>query len=75
MPESRFDRSEQRYPELHHFKLSKNSIGRKETGIMNLYSNEFSNEFDGRLMSVQSQEKQHPILNNHSKTKGLNSKP
>ena len=42
---------------------------------MNLYSKEFNNQFDSRLQSVQSQEKQHPILNLYSKTKRLNFEP
>ena len=67
MPESRFDRSEQRHPELHHFKLSRSSNGRKERGLVN-YHKKFNNEFDARLQSVQSQEKQQPIFNLYSKT-------
>ena len=47
----------------------------KETGLMNLYSEAYNNEFDARLQSVQSQEKQHPILNLYSKTTQLDSKP
>ena len=69
MPEYKFDRIEQRYPELDNFKLSKKSIGRKETGLMNHYFK------DARPTSFQIQEKQHPILNLYSKTKQLNLKP
>ena len=72
MPESRFDRSEQRHQaELHHFKSLRSSIGRKERGLVNHHSKNFNNEFDARLQSVESQEKQHPILNHYSKTKRL----
>ena len=56
------------YPELNRFQLSRRSIGRTKTGLMNLYSKEFNNQFDSRLQSVQSQEKQHPNLNLYSKT-------
>ena len=63
------------YPELNRFQLSRRSIGRTKTGLMNLYSNVFNNQFDARLQSVQSHEKQHPILNLYSKTTQLNSKP
>ena len=70
MLESRFERRKLRYPELNHFQLSRKSIGR--TGLMNLYSKEYDNKFDAMLQSVQSQEKQHPVLNLYSKT---NSKP
>ena len=75
MPESRFDRSEQQHPELDRFKTSRRSIGRIERGLVNHYSKKFNNEFDARLQSVQSQEKQHPILNHYSKTKRLNFEP
>ena len=76
MPESRFDRSEQRHQgELHHFKSSRSSIGRKERGLANHHSKNFNNEFDARLQSVESQEKQHPIINHYSKTKHLNFEP
>ena len=75
MPESRFDRNEERYPELHHLKLSRKSIGMKETELMNLYSKEFNHKFDARFMSVKSQETQYPILDDFSKTKQLDFKP
>ena len=68
MSEYKFDRIVQRYPEFYHFKLSKKSIGRKETGLKN---HDFK---DARLTSFQIQEKQHPILNLYSKSKQLNSK-
>ena len=68
MPESRNKRRKLRYPELSRFQLSKRLIGRTKTGLINLYSKEFNNQFDARLQSVQSQEKQHPILNLYSKT-------
>ena len=68
MLEYKFDRIEQQYPELDNFKLSKTSIGRKETGLMNHYFK------DARPTSFQIQEKQHPILNLYSKIKQLNSK-
>ena len=76
MLESRFDRSELQYPELDHYKFSRKSIRRPETGfIMNHYSKEFNNEFDASLLFGESQEKQHPILNFYSKTKQLDYKP
>ena len=74
MPESRFDRNEERYPKLHYFKLSRKSIGAKETALMNLYSKEFNNEFDTRLKSIKSQQTQYQILNDYSETKQLKSK-
>ena len=74
MPESRFDKSEQQYPELDDFKLARKLIGRKDTGHVNLYSVEYNNEFAERLMLVQSQEKQHPILSHYSKTSQLDFK-
>ena len=52
MLESSFERSEYRYLELDHFKLSKKSIGKTKTGLMNLYSKEFDDEFDTRLQFV-----------------------
>ena len=72
MPESRYYRNDLQYPELHHFKLSRRSIGRTETELMNLYSKEFSNEYDARLMSFKIQE--FPILTDYSKTKQLDFK-
>ena len=75
MPESRFERRKLRYPELNRFQLSRRSIGKTKTGLMNLYSKVFNNQFEARLQSVQSHEKQHPILNLYSKTTQLNSKP
>ena len=75
MPEFRFERSEYQYPELDHFKLSRKSIGMKETELMNLYSKEFNHKFDAMFMSVKSQETQYPILDNFSKTKQLKFKP
>ena len=75
MPESRFDRNEERYPELHHLKLSRKSIGMKETELMNLYSKEFNHKFDARFMSVKSQETQYSILDDFSKNKQLEFKP
>ena len=75
MQESMIERRNLRYPELNRFKSSRKSIGRTKTGLMNLYSKEFNNQFDLRLQSVQRQEKQHPILNLYSKTTQLNSKP
>ena len=75
MPESRNKRRKLRYPELSRFQLSKRLIGRTKTGLINLYSKEFNNQFDARLQSVQSQEKQHPIVNLYSKTTQLDSKP
>ena len=68
MPESKYERKKLLFQELNRFQLSRKSIGRTKTGLMNLYSKEFNNQFDSRLQSVQSQEKQHPILNLHSKT-------
>ena len=38
MPESRNKRRKLRYPELNRFQLSRRSIGRTKTGLMNLYS-------------------------------------
>ena len=75
MPESRFERRKLQYPELNRFQLSGKSIGRTKTGLMNLYSKDFHNEFDAMPQSVQSQEKQHSILNLYSKSKELNPKP
>ena len=75
MQESRFERRKLQYPELENVQLSRKSNGRTKTGLMNLCSKEFNNQFDSRLWSVQSQEKQHPILNLYSKTMQLNSKP
>ena len=72
MLESRYERRKLQYPELNRFQLSGKSIGRTKTGLMNLYSKDFHNEFDAMPQSVQSQEKQHSILNLYSKT---NSKP
>ena len=69
MLESRFDRNEEQYPELHHFRLSRKSIGRKETVLMSHYFK------DARLMSVQSQGNQHPILKLYSKSEQLSPKP
>ena len=68
MPESRFKRSEYQYPELDHFKLSRKSIGRKETILSNYFK-------DARLMNVQSQGNQHPILKLYSKSEQLSPKP
>ena len=75
MLESRYERRKLQYQELNRFQLSRESIGRTKIGLMNLYSKKYDNEFDARLQSVQSQEKQHPILNLYSKTTQLNSKP
>ena len=75
MPESRFERRKLRYPEVNRFQLSRKSIGRTKTGLMNLYSKEYNNEFDSRLQSFESQEKQHPNLNIYSKTTQLKFKP
>ena len=75
MPESKYERRKLRYPELNHFQLSRESIGRTKIGLMNPCSKKYDKEFDARLQSVQSQEKQHPILNLYSKTTQLNSKP
>ena len=75
LPESRFKRRKLQYPELNRYQSSRKAIGRTKTGLMNLYSKEFNNQFDLRLQSVQRQEKQHPILNLYSKTTQLNSKP
>ena len=74
MPESRFDRNEERYPEIHHFKLSRKSIRMKEIALMNLYSKEFNNKFDARITSSKSQETQYPKLNDYSKFKQLDFK-
>ena len=68
MLESRYERRKLQYPELNHFQLSRESIGRTKIGLMNPCSKKYDKEFDARLQSVQSQEKQHPILNLHSKT-------
>ena len=75
MLESRYERRKLQYPELNHFQLSRESIGRTKIGLMNPCSKKYDKEFDARLQSVQSQEKQHPILNLYSKTTQLNSKP
>ena len=75
MLESRYERRKLQYQELNRFQLSRESIGRTKIGLMNLYSKKYDNEFDARLQSVQSQEKQHPILNLYSKTTQLDSKP
>ena len=75
LPESRFKRRKLQYPELNRYQSSRKAIGRTKTGLMNLYSKEFNNQFDLRLQSVQRQEKQHPILNLYSKTKQLKFKP
>ena len=75
MQESRFERRKLRYQELENFQSSRKSNGRTKTGLMNLYSKKFKDDFDARLHSVQSQDKQHPILNYYSKTMQLNSKP
>ena len=75
MLESRYERRKLQYPELNHFQLSRESIGRTKIGLMNPCSKKYDKEFDARLQSVQSQEKQHPILNLYSKTKQFNLKP
>ena len=75
MLESRYERRKLQYPELNHFQLSRESIGRTKIGLMNPCSKKYDKEFDARLQSVQSQEKQHPIVNLYSKTTQLKFKP
>ena len=68
MPESRFDRSEQRQPEPYHFQVSRKSICRRKTGPNDHYLRMYNNELEVRYSSpqIQNQKMQHPILNLYS---------